>query len=172
MTRCFSFLCAALGLLLATAGCSHYHLGSSTAPLTFSSLYVAPVTMRTLVPEAQAIIGTQLREAFLHDGRLTLANSDAAADATLRITIKDYHREVATARAGDTGLARKFIITIKADATLVNNRTGQPLFQNRPLQVQRDVYTDSGQQQAEYQMLPLLAQDLAAKAAHAVLDTW
>jgi len=38
--------------------------------------------------------------------------------------------------------------------------------------VKRDVYTDSGQQQAEYQILPLLAEDLAAKASHAVLDTW
>lgn len=171
MTRRISLLFGLLGLLVALGGCSHYHLGTS-GPLVFSSLYVAPVKMRALVPQAKAIIGTQLREAFIHDGRLTLANDAATADATLTLTIKDYHREVATVRPGDTGLARKFIITVKALATLTDNRTGQTLFSDRPLQAQRDVYTDSGQQQAEYQMLPLLAQDLAARASHAVLDTW
>lgn len=152
-------------------GCSSYQLGTASN-LTFATLYVAPVKMVALVPQAEPIISTQLRTVFLHDGRLTLENSTAVADATLSVIVRDYYREVGTVRPGDTGLARKFIITMTAEATLTDNRTGQDYFTARKLSVKRDVYTDSGQQQAEYQILPLLAQDLAAKVSHAVLDTW
>jgi len=158
-------------LALACAGCGHYQLGT-TGKLSFATLHVAPVTMRTLVPQADPIIGTQLREAFVRDGRVRLANSPDAAEATLQLTVRDYRRDVATVRPGDTGLARKFTVTLSADATLIDNRTGAVLFQDREIVARRDLFTDSGQLQAEYQLLPLLAQDLAARTAHAVLDTW
>ena len=158
-------------LLLACAGCSHYRLGPGSET-TFATLHVAPVIMRTLVPQAEPIIGTQLREAFVRDGRIQLVNSPEAADATLQLTVRDYRRDIATVRPGDTGLARKFTVTLQAEATLVDNRTGVVLFQDRPVIVRRDLFTDAGQLQAEYQLLPQLAQDLAARTAHAVLDTW
>ncbi len=153
------------------AGCANYQLGTSSK-LTFATLHVAPVKMVALVPQAKPIISTQIRTEFIHDGRLTLENSSVAADATLFVTVHDYDREVGTVRPGDTGLARKFIVTMTAKATLTDNRNGKNFFTARKLTVKRDVYTDSGQQQAEYQILPLLAEDLAAKVSHAVLDTW
>lgn len=172
MTRRFlSWLCLATALLLGATGCSHYRLGTGTKP-AFSTLFVAPVTMRALIPQAQPILGNALREAFVHDGRVSLANDPGSAQAVLEITVRDYHRDVATVRAGDTGLARKFVVTLGADATLTDRTTGAVLFQRRPIVVRRDVFTDSGQQQAEYQIIPLLAQDVADKAVHAVLDTW
>jgi len=166
----FRFL-SMLVILPFFAGCSHYQLGTASK-LSFATLHVEPVKMVALVPQAEPIISTQLRTAFLHDGRLTLENSPAAADANLSVIVRDYYREVGTVRPGDTGLARKFIITMTAEATLTDNRNGKDFFTARMLTVKRDVYTDSGQQQAEYQILPLLAEDLAAKVSHAVLDTW
>jgi len=160
-----------VAVLSLIVGCSSYQLGT-TGKLSFATLHVAPVKMVALVPQAEPIISTQLRTAFINDGRLRLENSPDTAEATLLIVVKNYHREVATVRPGDTGLARKFIVTMTAEASLTDNRNGQPLFTKRKLIVKRDVYTDSGQQQAEYQILPLLAEDLAAKASHAVLDTW
>ncbi|MFZ9683143.1 MAG: LPS assembly lipoprotein LptE [Cephaloticoccus sp.] len=162
-------LTALLGLGL-FAGCAGYQLGTGTV-LAFQTLHVAPVTMRALIPQAQPILTGALREAFAGDGRVTLAPTPDA-DATLSITVRDYRRDVATVRPGDTGLARKFVVTLTAEATLVNNATGREFFHQRVIEVKRDVFTDSGQQQAEYQILPLLAQDLADKARHAVLDTW
>ncbi len=162
-----------LGLITVAllGGCGHYQLGTS-GHVEFTTLYVAPVSMKALLPQAQPIIGTQIRESLLRDGRVTLVNSSDRADVRLNITVNDYQREVATVRPGDTGLARKFTITLIAEATLTVNGTGRVLFQQRQLIVKRDVYTDSGQQQAEYQLLPQLAQDLAAKITHTVLDTW
>jgi hypothetical protein len=169
--RRVGFLSGIFLLLVALTGCGHYQLGNGSQ-LSFSTLYVAPFRMHALVPQAQPIMVAQIRDAFIQDGRIALVNQADLADVALHVTVRDYHREVATARPGDTGLARKFVITLTVEATLIETATGKEMFHNRPIIVKRDVYTDSGQQQAEYQILPLLAQDLAEKLTHSVLDTW
>ena len=103
---------------------------------------------------------------------MQLANSAGGADATLHVVINDYHREVAAVREGDTGLARKFNVTLGALCTLRDNRTGKAIFENRPISAVREVFTDSGQLQADYQTLPLLSDALAAKVVHTALDVW
>lgn len=170
MTSRFPVFCL-LSVLLGLAGCAHYELGTE-GKLTFATLYVAPVANKTLLPQAQAIVSTQLREAFIKDARVTLVDSPAEADATLSVTINDYHREMTAAREDDTGLARKFALTLGTTCTLRDNRSGKELFAKRPVSVQRDAYTDSGQLQSEYQTLPLLADALAQKISHTVLDVW
>jgi len=153
--------------------CSHYQLGTgSVEKLSFNTLYVAPVENKTLLPEARALLSTQLRETFARDGRVALADSPEAADATLTVVITDYHRDVTSVREGDTGLARKFNLTLGTTCTLRDNRGGKDIFSNRPVSAQREAFTDSGQLQTEYQTLPLLAEALAQKVAHAALDVW
>lgn len=156
---------------LSTAGCANYQLGTGSAP-SFRTLYVEPVANRTLLPQSQPLVSTRLRESFARDGRIQLANSAGGAEATLVLVINDYHRDIAAVREGDTGLARKFNVTLGATCTLRDNRTGQAIFENRPVSVVREVFTDSGQLQAEYQTLPLLADALAAKVVHTTLDIW
>ena len=160
-----------LAVVLGLTGCSHYQLGTGAAP-AFTTLYVTPVANQTLLPQAQSIVSTQLREAFITDGRVTLVNSAAEADATLTVILHEYHREAVAARSDDTGLARKFTLTLGTTCTLRDNRRGQVLFAERAVAVHRDAFTDSGQLQSEYQALPLLAEALAQKVAHTVLDTW
>lgn len=158
---------AALGL----AACGHYQLGTG-AKLRFSRLFIAPVTSDVLIPQAQALVTTQLREAFLKDGRVGLAESPEDADATLKVTLSGYQRDVTVAQTQDTGLARRFDVSLRAKVTLTDLRTKQVLFENRIITARRGVFTDSGQQQSEYQTLPLLAEILAQDAVHAALDTW
>jgi hypothetical protein len=159
------------GCLLLTAGCAHYQLGTG-GNLAFRTLYVEPVANKTLLPQSQALVSTRVRETFARDGRVQLANSSSGTDATLTIVINDYHREISAVREGDTGLARKFNVTLGALCTLRDNRSGKVLFENRPVNAVREVFTDSGQLQSEYQTLPLLAEALAAKIAHTALDVW
>lgn len=153
------------------AGCSHYQLGTGSTP-AFRTLYIEPVEDRALVPQSRALLGTQLRETFLRDGRVSLVNSADTADATLTVVITAYHRAAVTAREGDTGLARKFNLTLDATCTLRDRRAAKTLFENRVITAQREAFTDGGQLQSEYQTLPLLAQTLAAKVAHSALDGW
>jgi hypothetical protein len=161
-----SVLCS---LLL--VGCANYQLGTGSA-LTFRTLYVEPVANKTLLPQSQPLVSTRIRETFARDGRVSLANSSAGTDATLTVVINDYHREISAVRTDDTGLARKFNVTLGALCTLRDNRSGKLIFENRPITAVREVFTDSGQLQSEYQALPLLAEALAAKIAHAALDVW
>lgn len=160
----------AVGCSLLAAGCSHYSLGTGTAP-GFRTLYVEPVLSQVHLPQAREIMSTRLREAFIRDGRVAIANSPEAADATLRVVIVDFHRDIAAVREGDTGLARKFDLAVGVDCTL-RLRDGKVLFANRRISAQREAFTDSGQLQSEYQTVPLLADALAKKISHAALDVW
>lgn len=182
MSRLFPALAAALVFLGLGLGCSNYRLGSATT-LPFATLYVSPATTKILLPQGQAIVTTHLRSAFLRDSRVVLVNSPEAADATLDLEITDYRRDVATQRRDDTGLARKFSLHLTARGTLKDNRSGKVYFAQREVIARRDAYTDSpftltsgsnvsGQLQSEYQALPLLAEALAEKLTHAVLDVW
>ena len=164
----FGLLFAVLGL--ATA-CSNYQLGTGTTA-KFRSLYVAPVKSDALIPQARVLVATQVREALLRDGRVTLAESPEQADAVLTIVLSSYNRQVVVSLQDDTGRARRFEVTLLAHATLVDNRTKQPYFTQRPLEAKRGVFTDSGLVPAEYEGLPLLAETLASETVHAVLDTW
>ena len=181
LPRLFALI-ACVGLLVVGTGCAHYQLGVGTKP-SFTTLYVEPVTTKILLPQSQATLETQVRAALVRDGRVSLVNSPEAAEATLKLHLIDYRREVATQRRDDTGLARKFTLTLSVECTLTDRRTGQALFAQRLIEVRRDAYTDSGktlpagtvvsgQLPAEYQTLPLLAEALAAKVTHAVLDVW
>lgn len=168
--RLLKTLLACSGLIV-LGSCSHYRLGTG-AQLQFESVYIEPVVVKALIPQSRALFTTQLRESFIRDGRVAVVNALEDADVSILLVVRSYEREVATARPDDTGLARKFIVSIKADVTLTDRRTNRILFENRPLATRRELFTDSGQSQAEYQLLPLLAGDLAESARHAVLDVW
>ncbi len=165
-----ALLVSILALAFAVCGCSHYQLGTGAGP-AFHTLYVEPVANKTTLPQARAVVTTQLREAFARDGRVSLANSPTEAEATLTVAIVDYHRDIAAVRQGDTGLARKFDVTLGVDCTL-RQHDGKLLFEHRRIDAVREVFTDAGQLQSEYQTLPLLAGVLADKITHAALDVW
>jgi hypothetical protein len=161
-------------------GCSHYQLGTE-GKLAFANLYIAPVANRVLLPQAQAIVSSEVRAAFARDGRVTLVDSPQAADAVLTLVITDYRRDMVATRETDVGLASKFAVTLGVTCSLRDIRSGHPYFENRVIDAERDVYTDNGQPsspltgdqlQSEYNTLPLLAGSLADKVTHAVLDLW
>jgi Lipopolysaccharide-assembly len=164
--------------LLFFTGCSHYQLGTK-GRLAFTRLYIAPVENDAALPQVSAVFSTQLRDAFLRDGRVILANSPADADATLTVSLTQLTRGVATARPDDTGLARKFEVTIGALCTLHDDRTQAALFDKRPVSATRQLFTtptpyvsESDQLQAEYNLMPHLARALADRISHTVLDVW
>jgi hypothetical protein len=158
-----------VGLLL--SGCSNYRLGTG-GQLSFRTLYVAPVVNESNLPQAVAIVSTRLREEFLNDPRIILVNTPEDADATLTVSLVNYSRLSQTRQTVDTGLSRKFDVTLDAEATLRDNRDNKLIFENRKVQATRQAYVDSGQLQAEYQNVPLLAETLAKNIRAAALDIW
>jgi len=157
--------------LLALSGCSSYHLGSG-GKLAFTTLYVAPVVNESNLPQAVAVVSTELREAFLKDGRVALVNNADDADAILTVKLTQYGRSATASQANDTGLARKFDVTLDAEATLRDNHQNKFLFEKRKVRATREVFTDSGQLQSEYNNVPVLAETLSKNILSATLDVW
>lgn len=179
MTRLWSLLAAAAFL---TAGCSHYHLGAGPGP-SFATLYIEPSRNKTMLAQSEVTVSTMMREAFITDGRVEVVGREGDADATLTVTLVTYRRENAANREDDNGLARKFTLKLDALLTLRDNRTGKMLFEKRQVEVQREAFIDNGlgdvpfgtsanQLQSEYNTFPFLAQKLAERATHTVLDVW
>jgi hypothetical protein len=152
-------------------GCAHYRLGLGSG-VAFRTLHIEPIADTARIPQSRAILDTRLREAVIRDGRVGLVADANEADATLTVTISDYRREVAAVRENDTGLARKFNVQLTLSCRLRDNRGGRMIWEDRTISAVREAFTDSGQLQAEYQTLPLLAEAAAAKVVHAALDVW
>ncbi len=177
MTRVWTLLL--LSAFLAQ-GCANYRLGTGADP-SFATLFIEPAKNKTKLAQSQALVSTMVREAFIRDGRVTVVDNPDEADATLEVTLVNYHRDNAANREDDVGLARKFTLYLRASCRLRDNRTGRMLFDGRIVEVQRESFTDNGlgsvpfgtsndQLQSEYNTLPLLASSLSEKLAHTVLD--
>ena len=165
MTRVWSLLL--LSAFLAQ-GCANYRLGTGADP-SFATLFIEPAKNKTKLAQSQALVSTMIREAFIRDGRVTVVDNPDEADATLEVTLVNYHRDNAANREDDVGLARKFTLYLRASCRLRDNRTGRMLFDGRIVEVQREAFTDNGlgsvpfgtsndQLQSEYNTLPLLAE--------------
>lgn len=174
-----AYLLVVLAAVFGLSGCANYRLGTS-GQLAFRTLYVAPVVNeQSNLPQAVALVSTQLREAFLRDSRVILVNTPEEADATLTVRLVNYTRDSRARQSGDTGLSRKFDVTLDAEVSLRDNATKKDLFTKRKVRAGREIFTDpqaingQGQQlQAEFNNLPLLAETLAKNIRGAALDIW
>lgn len=180
---------AAIALVaFATFGtaCSHYRLGTGVQR-DYESIFIAPVETNAVIPQSTALLSTQIREAFIRDGRLRVVNTRDEADAILTVKLDRLHRDTLTSLPSDAGLARTFGLVLDASATLRDVKGEKTWFADRPLRVERQIFTNDGtaiatkdgpylvplqQTQAEYTIVPTLGENLAAQLKSAVLDTW
>jgi hypothetical protein len=173
-------LLVCLGLLaLFSSGCSHYRLGTGSER-AYETIFIAPVVTAGVLPQAAATLTTQIREAFIRDGRLRVVNTPDEADAVLTVRLTELDREKLTSIPDDTGLARKMGLTLDARATLADPSGAKTWFADRLIRAERQIFTDDDtgplrpvqQTQAEYQLVPQLGEALAHRMTSAVLDTW
>ncbi len=171
--------------LLATSflgGCKSYQFGNP-AELPFKSIYIKPVSNDSFAPQAQALLSSQIREAFIRDGRAQLVTSEEAADAVLLVNLTDYNRIAAARQRNDTAVARDFDLTLTAAVSLFNQNKGDYFFQERLIAETSKAYVNdpfptAGVPQAqdflqsEYQAMPRMTRDLARKIADEVLSPW
>jgi hypothetical protein len=168
--------------MAAFSGCNSYQLGNPVE-LPFESIYIKPVTNDSFAPQAQAILSSQIRDAFIHDGRTKLVTSSEAADAVLVVNLTEYNRRAAGRQSLDTTMAANFRLTLYAEVSLFNQIKGDYYFQERMIQRSSNAYVedlyatpgDSQTQdflQSEYQAMPRLTRDLARRIADEVLSPW
>lgn len=173
------FTFVALGIC---AGCKSYKLGHP-AELPFKTIYIQPAKNDSFAPQAQALVSTQVREAVIRDGRVTLIADPDAADAVLTITLTEYTRNAAARRQDDTEVAQNFDLTLQAQLDLYDQRNGDYFFQGRELEARTTGYLNNpylpqgtpntqGLIQSEYNAMPRLARELGRKAADELLSVW
>jgi hypothetical protein len=150
----------------------------------YESIFVVPVATNAVLPQSTALLSTQIREAFIRDGRLRVVNTPDEADAVLRVELASLRRNSLTRLPTDSGLSRKFGLVLEARATLSDAKGEKTWFADRALLVERQIFTDDGsaagptflepvqQTQAEFAIVPTLGENLAAQVKSAVLDTW
>lgn len=164
-----SLTCLTLMAGLLIFGCAHYQAGDgSTIP--FSSIQINPVINQSLAPQANQVLNHDLREAFIQSGKLTLVGS--GADTELTVTITHYGRETIATNSRDTGLARKYTLSLTASCELRSSGEATPYFSERELTVETEIFLDSGQTRAETHAIPLLSKKLANAISNEVLQVW
>lgn len=178
MPRRIALLFLAVFAVLGSA-CSHYRLGTGVER-DFDSVFIAPVDTNAVLPQSAALLGTQIREAFLRDGRVRVVNTPEEADAILTVKLGTLRRESLSRLPSDAGLARTFGLVLDAKATLRDQKGEKTWFSDRAIRVERQIFTDDGgatlgavqQTQAEYAIVPVIGESLAAQVKSAVLDSW
>ena len=160
-------------------GCANYNLGSS-AEIPFKSIYIKPATNHSFAPQAQPIVSAQIRETFIHDGRVKLVANEKDADAVLFVDLTKYDRSAGARNSQDTVVANDFDIRLTAEASLFDQSKGVYLFKERSIQATTHAYignpySDSeiiSYQQSERQAMEQLAREIARKITDEVLSPW
>ena len=164
------------------SGCNSYQLGNP-AELPFESIYIKPVSNDSFAPQAQALLSTHIRDAFIRDGRIKLVTSRKAADAVLLVNLYEYKRYAAARQSEDTITAASFSLVLAAEVSLLNQNKGDYYFLKRTISESSSTYADNPYAtpaaaqtqdflQMEYQAMPRLTHDLSRRIADEVLNTW
>ena len=154
-------------LAVSVSGCG-YHLGKETeAP--FSSITIEPVKNESFAPQMQAEIHRQLADAFAAEKSLRVVPSGGRAH--IKVTLVDYHRDVAAVNPTDTAAAASYRVSLRAKVTLMDS-DGRILFKDRSFTSSLPAYATSGFPRTEYQTLPLLSRELARDIKDAAVDVW
>lgn len=161
---------AVLLIALFTAGCAGYRLGP-TLSADYKSVAVPMFKNKTLKPQLEPQITNAIIKRLQADGTLKVVNE---ADADLLVTgvIINYGRtELRTVRE-DTDITREYRVTITAAIEARNRHTGEIVVKKTNVSGSADTFIGSDLQSAEYQALPLIADDLARKVVELVAENW
>ncbi|MDX2110047.1 MAG: LPS assembly lipoprotein LptE [Verrucomicrobiota bacterium] len=171
MNRIFPIFILAL-CTIGFSGCASYKLGHG-GQTQFSSIYVVPIKNASFAPQAAPIVGRTLIQAIAGRGETAIA-SEEQAGAVLVVTLVDYSRRTTTNRIDDTGRGLGTRLTLRATATLTNQKTSEVIFKDRIFEAEATAYDVAGGtlNDAEYGTLTNLADNLSSKIADAVTSDW
>ena len=159
--------------LSALTSCATYQLGAPGNSESFKTVYVKPVRNDSTFPMLKATLTASLRKSIQESGFLSNA-SEGEADTILETRVVSVKRDIAAVSSIDVGRGRKYELEFETLCTLYQSEDGQmkPLFTDRRVIAQQDIFADSGQINAEHQAGPEIALKIARRISESVLDTW
>jgi len=156
--------------VLLIGGCSHYQLGQP-GELPFKTVFVPPVKNTSFAPQVQAMLTQQIITSLQEQEAIKIVSSPKA-DATLKVTVVDFDRNVAATQDSDTFVAESFYLIMVARVELTDNRTSEVLIEGRRVEANQQAFVTGGFQSSEYQALPVLTEKVAQKVTNMVTSVW
>lgn len=167
-----AFLCG-LAVLLMT-GCMDYHVGS-LLKADYHSIAVLPFQNRTSQPEPglEAQITGAIIKRLQADGTLKI-ELPQNADIVLTGKITDYKRLPLRSLLKLTSVPREYRITITAKIEAHDRRTGTVILKTTEVSGSADTFIGQDQdlQSADFQALPLIADDLSRHVVSLLAESW
>ena len=167
-----------LGLLVAVSalsaalltGCAGYHVG----PIFKGNYKTVAVPMfknHTYRPQLEAQVTNALIKRLQSDGTLQVVSADNA-DVLLTGEITRYLRGELRSAHEETREPREYKLTIEVRISLRDQRTGQLILKPTLVTGSTETFIGSDLQSTEYQALPLIADDVARRAARLLTESW
>ncbi|MBK1878642.1 LPS assembly lipoprotein LptE [Pelagicoccus mobilis] len=167
--RTFALIGALVTLLF--TGCASYQMGEPTE-LPYRTIYVAPPQNLSTLAKLEGPLNAALRQEILQTSSLELAQP-GRQDATLDLTLTKAKREIAAVTTEDLGRGRKFELVLDFELSLKRPGNNEDYFvQSREFTIKRDIFTESGLVDAEYQAGPEISREAAEKAIQIITDLW
>ncbi len=152
------------------AGCFGYRLGPA-GKTTYRTVAVPMFANQTIRPQLEAQVTNGIIKRLHQDGTLRVVDREQA-DVVVLGTIVDYDRAVLRTEKDDTGVPREYRITIRVQVIIRDERNDQPIVPSRTIEGVADTFIGSDLQAADYQALPLAADDLARKVVTLLTERW
>jgi hypothetical protein len=152
------------------SGCMGYRVG----PLHQSNYRSVAVPMfqnKTLMPQLEAQVTNAVIKRFQSDGMLEVRAMEQA-DIVVTGLIVDYERVALRSLKLDTGTTREYRVRITAEISVRESSTGKLVIEKQKYTGSAETFIGEDQQSAEFQVLPLVADDLARQIVHALTESW
>ena len=159
---------ALLGCLLG-AGCLGYQVGTGPRP-EYRTIAVPVFRNRSLAPQMEVQVTNAIIKRLQANGTLRV-QSVAEADAVVTGEITNYHRRPLRYEQNDTNVPREYRVTITATVE-VKDRQGRVLLKSTTFEGRADTFIGTDLQTADFQALPLAADDLARQVVTMLAERW
>lgn len=153
-------------------GCAGYKLGPTNGVAAGArSVQVVPFQNHTAEPRLIDALSTALRRGLLQDGTYRL-DTQGDGDVILTGIITKFDRQGVSFQPNDIVTVRDYYLTLSAHITAKERGTGKVLV-DRDVTGRATIRVGNDQTSAELRAIPILAGDIARKAASLLADgTW
>ncbi|PTY06702.1 hypothetical protein DB346_00065 [Verrucomicrobia bacterium LW23] len=151
-------------------GCA-YRVGNIGGERTqgVRSIYVPMAINRSIVPDIQTTVTSAVVRQIENDGTVG-TNDSMNADAELQVLITNVRRTPSRGTKGDANITAEYLLTIDAEATYTNRRTGQKI--KFYVYGESNYFIQQDQQEGERQSLPQAADNLAYNIVKQIVEGW
>ena len=153
-----------------TVGCAGYHVGPVSNP-GYRSVAVPMFKNKTLIPQLEAQITNGIIKRLQTDGTLQVESREDA-DVILVGEILHYRREELRSSRDNSNQPREYRIIIEARVEAHSRVSGEMVVKPTIVTGEAATFIGSDLQTAEYQVLPLIADNLSKRVVTMLVERW